>query len=51
MKNKNLVELTFNCIDWSLTGEGEQKITDYILEKNDIDTAEEKLDFWLKQLD
>jgi hypothetical protein len=51
MKNKNLVELTVNCIDWSLTGEGEQKITDYILEKNDIDSSEEKLDFWLKQLD
>ena len=27
------------------------KITDYILKQNDIDTAEEKLDFWLNQLD
>lgn len=51
MKNKELVEFTVNCIDWVLTGEGEQKITDYILEKNDIDTSEEKLDFWLKQLE
>jgi hypothetical protein len=50
MKIDGLIE-PVNCHEWVLTEEGEQKITDYILEKNDIDTAEEKIDFWLKQLD
>lgn len=39
------------CSSWILTSEGETKLIDYILEENDIDTSEEKLDFWLDQLD
>lgn len=50
MKLEGLIE-PVNCHKWVLTAEGDEKILDYILEINGIDTSEEKLDFLLNQLD
>jgi hypothetical protein len=47
----NQIDINTKCGDWVLTYEGETKLIDYVLEENDIDTSEEKLDFWLDQLD
>lgn len=38
-----------DCSNCVLSHEGESKIVDYVLMQNDINTAAEKLGFWLNQ--